>query len=293
MADDNEQAADRWRALVLGRLAEVARLAPDRAPVGPSFWDSRARRFAARLTVEAAAQDPFLRRIKKAGGRQGSFLDVGAGTGRFTLNLAGPGRLVTAVDPSPGMLKVLRRQASERALSGHITTVLGRWEDVEVEPANVAFSSYVVSIVEDAPRFLTKLTRAARRQVYLYLGAYSMDAVMDPLWRYFHGTSRSPGPSYLDAIAVLRQMGVAPDVEVVELPNRTRFDTVAEAAKEYADYLLLPPGRPTRRQLEGLLTHWLVSRDGRLAPPLRFVPAAIVSWPGTANDQGPAGRPDH
>jgi SAM-dependent methyltransferase len=278
---DTENAAERWRRLVHDRVDEMRTLAPDRPPLGPRFWDSRARRFAERLTVEAAAEDPFLQRVDASGGPHGTFIDVGAGTGRFTVNLATPGRHVTAVDPSPGMLKILRRQASERAVSGQIRTVLGRWEDVEVEPADVVFSSYVVSIVEDAPPFLAKLTATSSREVYLYLGAFSMDAVMDPLWRHFHGAPRRPGPSYLDAIAVLQELGISPEVEVVELPNRTRYDTLGEAAKEYADYLALPAQRPVRRELEGLLASWLIKRDGQLAPPLRYVPAAVIRWAGT------------
>ncbi len=252
---------------------------------GARFWDSRARRYAARCPVEDAARDPLLRRLRRAGGRHGTFLDVGAGTGRFTLNLAAHRGRVTAVDPSPRMLRILRRQAATRGLSDLIRPVLGRWEDVEVEPAHVAFSSYVLPAVEDAPLFLAKLSDHAWGEVFLYLGAFSMDAVLDPLWRYFHGAPRRPGPSYLDAVAVLHQLGLAPEVEVVELPNRTRFDTLAAATREYADYLLLPNERALRRELQGLLAGWLIKREGRLAPPLRFVPAAIIRWEGTAGPE--------
>jgi SAM-dependent methyltransferase len=280
---DGESAADRWRILVRNRREEMERLSPEREKVGTRFWDARARRFAARLTAEAAAEDPFLRAVARAGGRRGSFLDVGAGTGRFAINLASEHRRVTAVDPSPGMLRVLKRQAKQRGVARYIETVQGRWEEVDVAPADVAFSSYVVSVVDDAPTFLTKLTTAARRYAFLYLGAYTMDAVMDPLWRHFHGAPRVPGPSYLDAVAVLQELGFTPEVRVVELPNHTRFDTVAEAAAEYAGYLVLPSGRRPRRELEELLAAWLVKRNGRLAPPLRFVPAAIIRWPGSAD----------
>ena len=279
-ARNSEDGAERWRRLVHDRLAEMQALAPDRPPVGPGFWDDRAARYAARLTADEAAGDPFLHRIQNSAGSRGTFLDVGAGTGRFTLNLARAGHHVTAVDPSPGMLEILRRQASQRGVGALIRTVLGRWEDVDVEPADVVFSSYVVSVVEDAVPFLTKLTASAVQDVYLYLGAFSMDAVIDPLWRHFHDLPRRPGPSYLDAVALLRQLGIEPDVEVVELPNRTRFDTVAEAVDEYADYLAFPAGRSARQELEGLLASWLITRDGRLGPPLAFVPAAIIRWPG-------------
>jgi SAM-dependent methyltransferase len=280
-SDGQASAADRWRALVHDRLNEMAALSPERG-VGPRFWNSRAPKFAARLTVENAAKDPFFRRLRRASRPGSSLLDVGAGPGRFSLNLAAEGRIVTAVDPSPGMLRILRREATARGLASRIVTVLGSWEEVKVQPAEVAFSSYVLPMVEDAPGFLAKLSAAAQDEAFLYLGAFSMDAVLDPLWRHFHGASRRPGPTYLDALAVLRELGAAPEVAVVELPNRTRFASVAEAAKEYADFLLLPPGRAVQRDLERLLADWLISRDGQLEPPLRYVPAAIIQWPGSA-----------
>jgi SAM-dependent methyltransferase len=257
----------------------MERLSPGASATGAEFWNSRARRYARQLPVDRASRDPFLRRLRGATGPTSTVLDVGAGTGRLALNLAPHVRSVTAVDPSGKMLAVLRRDATRLKIA-NTRSLLGRWEDVEVAPADVAFSSYVLPMVIDAPLFLTKLHAAARQQAFLYLGAFSTDAVVDPLWRHFHGAPRRPGPSYLDAAAVLEELGLTPKIEVVELPNRTRFATVAEAAKEYRDHLLLPDSRPIMRELEGLLTSWLVKRSDGLGPPLRYVPAAIISWPG-------------
>lgn len=277
MAASTGPAARRWRGLVRARLAEMDRLSPGRGSVGAAYWDTRARRFADRLPVEQASTDPFLRRLRRFSGPATTVIDVGSGPGRFALNLAPHVRWVTAVDPSPEMLQILRKAAGERGVD-NLGPVVGRWEDVEVEPADVVFSSYVLPMIENAPRFLEKLHTTARRWAFLYLGAFSSDAVVDPLWRHFHGAPRRPGPSYLDAVAVLHELGIEPATDVVEVPNRTRFATVEEAAHDYLDHLLLPDTRAVTRELEGLLGSWLVRRDGALAPPLRFVPAAIISW---------------
>jgi SAM-dependent methyltransferase len=261
---------------VRARLAEMEGLQPGRGALGAAFWDSRARRFA-RTTLSTATGDPLLKRLRRATGRRSTVLDVGSGPGRFTLALAPHVARVTAVDPSGRMLAICRREARARRLA-NVELVHGPWEDVEVEPAEVAFSSFVLSLVADAPRFLRKLDGAATRRVFLYLGAYSADAVFDPLWRHFHGRPRKPGPTYLDAVDVLRELGVKPEVEVVEVPSRARFDTAAQAAKEYADWLLVPDTVEARRELRGLLSSWLVPRDGALGPPLRSTPAAIISW---------------
>jgi SAM-dependent methyltransferase len=251
---------------------------------GSAYWNARSRRLAGR-SIDAAAADPFMRRLRRSVGRRTTVLDAGAGPGRFAIALAPRVAAVTAVDPSPDMLRLLRREARRRGIS-NVRTVEGRWEDVDVEPADVAFSSYVLPLVEDAPRFLAKLTAAAQRRAYLYLGAFSADAVFDPLWRHFHGAPRKPGATYLDAVAVLREMGVEPHVEVVEVASDSRFATMAEAVKEYRDYLLVPDTGPARRELQSLLESWLVRRGGALCPPLRSLPAAVISWaPGGADQR--------
>jgi len=175
------------------------------------------------------------------------------------------------------MLDLCRRQA-RRAGLGNVACVHGRWEDVEAGAADVAFSSYVLPLIADAPRFLTKLDAAATQRALLYLGAFSLDAVMDPLWRHFHGRPRRPGPTYLDAIDVLKELGLAPEVEVVEVIGRIRYASVAAAARDYGEQLLVPDTAEARRELREILATWLVRRDGGLAPPLKVVPAAIISW---------------
>jgi SAM-dependent methyltransferase len=281
-------AAVRWRKLVQGRLAEMERLQPGRGALGAEFWDSRAKRFASRMGVASAVGDPFYRRLRQATNRRSTVLDVGSGPGRFALSLAPHVAAVTAVDPSGGMLDLLRSQARTLHLD-NVTCVHGRWQDAEVAPAEVAFSSYVVTLVADAAGFLRKLDASATDRAFLYLGAYTADAIMDPLWRHFHGRSRKPGATYLDAADVLRELGFTPSIEVVEVPSRVRFKTVADAAKDYRDQLCLPDTAEVRKELRGLLAHWLVPRGDALGVPLKTVPAAIISWP-AAGSRRPSRR---
>jgi SAM-dependent methyltransferase len=241
------------------------------------FWNARAKRYASRMTVADATTDPFFRRLRRATGRRSTMLDVGAGSGRFTLALAPHVAAVTAVDPSAAMLDICRREARTRGLA-NVACVQARWQDAEVAPADVAFSSFVLPLVADAAGFLGKLNAAATERAFLYLGAYSSDAIMDPLWRHFHGRPRKPGATYLDALDVLRELGLAPEVEVVEVTSRARFATVAAAAKDYREQLCLPDTAEIRQELRGLLRDWLIPRDGGFGPPLRTTPAAVIGW---------------
>ena len=269
-------AARRWRSLVRARRAEIERLVPGRHPPGTGYWDQRAERLAERMTASPEG-DPFLGRLRRLTGSRTTVLDVGAGPGRFSLALAPDVAEVVAVDPSPAMLAILRRR-SERKRVTNVVTVEGRWEDVDVDPADVVFASYVLPIVEDAPRFLAKLDASARRHVLLYLGAFSMDGILDPLWRHFHAHPRRPGPTWLDALDVLRETGIDATVEVVEVRTHTRFSSLAEAVEDYRDLLALPDDEDVRRRLGELLRTWLVARGGQLRLPVATLPAAVIRW---------------
>lgn len=259
------------------RRAEIERLSPGPAATDADYWERRAKRFAVRLAGTAEG-DPLTARLRRACGSRTTVLDVGSGPGRFALVLAPRVAEVVALDPSRAMLAILRREARRRGLA-NVRTVEGRWGEVEVDPVDVAFSSYVLPIVEDAPAFVRRLDASARRHAFLYLGAFTSDAVVDPLWRHFHGRSRRPGPTWLDAVAVLREVGIEPEVEVVEVASRTRFATLAEAVRDYRDLLALPDTREVRRELGGLLRWWLVgAKEGGLRPPIATLPAAVIRW---------------
>jgi len=275
-------AAARWADLVRDRMAEVGRLRTGGSTPSAAVWKARQRRFAAELAAPGAGRDPFLSRVRRATSSSSTVIDVGAGPGRHAVPLARRVRSVTAVDPSAKTLAHLRRRARAESIT-NIACVTGRWEDVDVDIADVVLSAFVVTLIEDAPMFIAKLDRCARRRVFLYLSAFSADALHDPFWRHFHGTPRVPAPTYLDALAVVRDLGIDPTVDIVEIPDRRRFTTVAEAAEEYRDHLVLPDTPAVRRELERLLSSWLVRRDGALAAPLRAVPAAVSSW----SPQGP------
>lgn len=258
------------------RLAEMERLRPGGDGVGAAFWNRRARWYASR-TAGSGDDDPLLRTMRRFVGPATTVLDVGAGPGRLTIPLARRAAGVTAVDPSTGMLRILRRDA-RRAGVGNVTCVLGAWQDVSVLPADVALCSFVLPVVPHAGRFLSKMDRAARRRAFLSMSAVSVDMVYDPLWRHFHGAPRRPAPTYLDALAVLDELGIAARAEVVEAPSRTSWATLDRAVADVREWLLLADAPEVRRELRGLLGGWLVGGRGALRPPGATRCVAVISW---------------
>lgn len=272
----SESAADRWGRLVRARFDEIERLSGGQVRIGPAFWDERAEQSAARLSG-AATRDPLLARVRRHVGRRTVVLDVGAGSGRLTLALARRAAEVVAVDVSQGMLDVLRRQADDAGLDT-IRAVHGRWEEVDGVTGDVAICSYVLPLIEDVATFVAKLHDAARRRVFLYLGAGGAELLLDPIWRHVHGQPREPAPTYLDAVGVVEELGIRPQVEVVEVPTTSRWATLDEAVADYRRTLLLPDTGAARDELRGLLGSWLVRTGGALRVPAGTVPAAVVTW---------------
>ena len=269
-------ASTRWSTLVKARLAEMQRLDPGRGEVGPAFWDKRAKRFAAAM-AGTAERDPLLARLRRATGPRSTLLDVGAGPGRFALALAPRVERVVAVDSSAVMVEIVARRARRLRLT-NVEGVVGAWPDVDVAPASVSVCSYVLPLIADAKRFIRRLDACTIEQAFVYTNAASLDFLTDPLWRHFHGKPRRLGPTYLDLVDVLAELGIPAEVEVVELPTRPHHKNINAAVKAYRDQLLLPDNPAVRHELRGLLSSWLVEEKGRLRPPVRSTPAAIVSW---------------
>lgn len=187
------------------------------APEPP--WGFRPELFRA---PEEPLDTPSRRRASEALSPGGSVLDVGAGAGAAGLALVPPAGRLTAVDASEAMLASLGADAGRRGVP--VTTVAGRWPDVAgaVEPADVVVCHHVLYNVADAVPFLAALTQHARRRVVVEMTTRHPLHGLNPLWRHFHGSPRPEGPRVEDALAVLYEMGVRPQVESFSRASRWR-----------------------------------------------------------------------
>ncbi len=241
------------------------------------FWSRRAPSFH-RATRDTATADPIFARLRRAVGRRTTVLDVGAGTGRFTVALTPLARRVVAVEPNPHMRTYLEEEVRHRGLA-NVEVVPAEWQDAPVElQADVVLCSHVLYPILDVERFLRKLDRAAQRQCFLYLRADHPDRVTSPLWQHFHGEPRRLPPTYIAAVDVLAEMGIFADVEIVPHQPSWRWDSLDDATDELLENLILADTAPIRAELRRLLAAFLVEQGGSLALPVADLPNAIVSW---------------
>src|SRR5262245_20390779 len=91
-----------------------------------------------------------------------SWLDIGAGGGRYALPLALAAGKVTAVEPSEGMRNVRQQGMAEHGIS-NIELVPARWPMERGPSADVSLIAHIGYDIEDIGPFLDAVEASARR----------------------------------------------------------------------------------------------------------------------------------
>jgi len=190
----------------------------------------------------APPDTPAFRAALEALGDGGTVIDVGVGGGAASLPLAPPATEITGVDVSEDMLKAFTAAAKERGV--RTRHFLGRWPDNAraVLPADVVVSHHAVYNVPDLERFAVALTAHAHRRVVVEMTGKHPVSLTNPLWKRFWDLDRPEGPTADDAIAVLREAGIEPEV-VREVRERRRPVAHADRVEFLTRRLCLPPER--------------------------------------------------
>ena len=260
-------AAERWTELLAGWA--IPAWIVEQAPESP--WRHDVPAFAVDATLENDTTSArWAREVLPPQG--GTVLDVGCGGGRSALPLVPPASELIGVDRSAAMLDEFVRAAESAGVARR--TVHGAWPEVApVTPiADVVICHHVVYDVGDIVPFLWALTDHARLAVVLELPVRHPMSVWSAAWRHFWGVERPDGPTHLDLVAVLREIGLDPEVAVG--PRRP----LSTAASD-PDSLVATARRrlclPAERDAE--VAAWLDEH-----PPDWVAEVATVRWAGEA-----------
>jgi SAM-dependent methyltransferase len=272
-----QNAIERWKSLIDARAQQMDAAYARIGSSSADYWNRRAQSYH-RATRARTASDPFFQKLSQIVTPDMTVLDVGAGTGRFTLALAPLVKQVIAVEPNAAMLSYLEQEASTQGLA-NISTFTTTWQDAPPDlQADIVICSHVLYPIREVDTFLARLSAASHQACYLYIRALHFDAFTAPLWQHFHGDVRQQQPGYIDALAVLYEMGIYANVEIVKTPGSMRFPSLDVAVEELSEHLILPQDEATRNELRSLLAPWLVERDGMLAIPADEMVSAIIWW---------------
>ncbi len=199
-------ATERWRELQLGRGIPAEILA--QAWADP--WRHDPTLF--RPPEEPDDTPSRVAALALLGDRGGTVLDVGCGAGAAGLALSARARQLTGLDSDQAMLTAFAAVAEARGVPH--TTLLGEWPGIApiAGKHDVVVCHHVVHNTTELDRFALALGRAARRGVVVEMFAEHPLAWLDPLWEQFHGLVRPPPATVDDAVAVLAEVGVRPEL---------------------------------------------------------------------------------
>ncbi len=149
-------------------------------------------------------------------------LDIGAGTGKYALPLAGVCREVVALDPSQYQLSLLAEGAKAAGID-NITLCQDAWPAAaaSLAPVDYALASYSL-FADDIETFLKRITEVARRGFFIVFRA----GPVDPLRIFCYGPAFSV--DYLCIYSILHEMGYYCDVHIVERSYMLPLSMVAQ-----------------------------------------------------------------
>lgn len=285
-------AAEDWAGRVRANGEQVERLRE--ASDGTDFYRDMSAIFRA---DPRRSDDPVLEELLAEAMPSETWLDIGAGAGRYALPLALRVSEVIAIDPSPAMLAGLRDGIAELGVS-NVRVVEGRWPADALRVgqagrvprrgptpvADVAFIAHVGYDIEPIGPFLDAMEAAARDRCVAVLMDRSPASVAEPFWPPVHGEPRAPLPALQEFIELLEARGAAPSVAFVPGEPR-RWSTMEELVGLLRRQLWIAPGGDKdARFLEEVDRLVVRDADGRLGlagqPPYRI---GVVRW-------RPAGR---
>ena len=227
--------------------------------------------------------EPVLDVLQALARRDSTWLDIGAGAGRYALPLALRVKGVIAVEPSAGMRRALRSGIDEHGIE-NVRVVPGAWPEMlgdlgPLPAADIAFIAHVGYDIEAIGPFLEAMEAAVGEGCVAVLTDRSPAAVADPFWPLVHGEDRVPLPALPDLLALLLARGRQTEVVRVDRQSRS-FDSVDALTAFLRRQLFIAEGGEKDVHFRAILPDMIVRRDG--AWTLTEGPAGsvgIVTWP--------------
>jgi len=229
--------------------------------------------------------DPVLDALRRHARPDDTWLDIGAGAGRYALPLARSVRRVIALDPSTSMLGALRESMAELAID-NVDVVEARWPAGADSPAlkaalpvDVSLIAHVAYDVEAIGPFLDAMEAASRRECLAVLMERSPASLAEAFWPPLHGEARIALPALPAFVDLLTARGQAPSVDMVET-SRRRWASRDELVPYVRRQTWVAPGSSKDQRMLELLDEWLVTdADGAVelsvSEPLRV---GLVAW---------------
>lgn len=228
------------------------------APDGADFYASVSSIF---VEDPDRTGDAVLDKLRTHARSDDTWIDIGAGAGRYALPLARSVRTVVALDPSRSMLDALRASMAEHAIS-NIRVIEGRWpgDAAAAGSGDVALIAHVGYDVEEIGPFLDAMEAAATRECVAVFMDRSPANLAAPFWPPVHGEERVLLPALPAFLDLLAARGRQHDVEIVESAPR-RWASIEELERFVRRQTWTEPGSPKDNVMLEKLAAWTETFD--------------------------------
>lgn len=266
-----DEALDAWAARVRGNREQAERMREGQP--GNDFYAPVASAFKVnpRRTDETALD--LLRGMVEPGD---TWLDIGAGGGRYALPLALACKEVIAVDTSTAMLGVLRESMAEYGVS-NIRIIQGQWPLAEPPAADCSLIAHIGYDIEDLGPFLDAMEASTIRRCVAVLLSRAPSAAAEPAWPLIHGEQRIPLPGLPEFLAVLSARGRLFEVRLTKRPAM-HYHSREQALGFLRQQLFIQEGGAKDQELERILPELLQETEAGFSIARGASPLGVVSW---------------
>jgi SAM-dependent methyltransferase len=264
------QALADWAALIDADAAQVARVR-EPEPAADHYATLAARFRPGNLpSLELPVLEAFAQ-------PSDTWLDIGAGGGRFAVPLAARITRLIAVEPSASMRATLTSAAAAAGLTNVEVHDL-RWPDASWSGvADVSLAAHSVYDIREIGQFLDAMERHTRRLCIAVFGQAARGASLARLFEAVHGEPLHTLPALREFVALLGARGRRYEVRTVGAGNASELTPPDEAYEMGRRMLWLSPGSAKEQRMRTLMQEWWGRADGIAMPAARpFI--GIVSW---------------
>ena len=205
---------------------------------------------------------PYLQEALPADAR---VLEIGSGTGAFTLPLARAAREVLAIEPSQVMREHLDVNLQAAGLS-NVNLLSGRIEESLPDirsrgPFQLIFASFSLYNITDIDLVISNLLPLTRHLMIL-LGTGAPSIWSQDLYRQFSGEERVIPPQLDLLYPVLLEMGLYADVRILNGSQNYLYANEQALVDWWMERLRLPPSRC--EELQDALRPLILKRDDQV-----------------------------
>ncbi len=192
------------------------------------FWEQRAATYD-EVGSLARAAPTVVQHVVNLVPPGATVLEIGPGTGEFTLPVARVAERVTAIDLSAHMLKEMRRKLYAEGIA-NVTSIVAEWEDADVSPHDIVLSINSLYRLWHPRAALSKMVECATRRGIIVVSVGANPAPPPDAMQQFGAERYRKGSNHGLLVAGLGLLGVMARVEILDVPRTYRFPSIDAAA---------------------------------------------------------------